>query len=410
MKRFVVYLLLLSLCLVSCAQARPEKEQTNMPADSSDTAHVCTPKTKPVREATCEENGSEALTCTVCGNSQGSPHTTPALGHKYDENGRCARCDTPASEGLSFYESEDGTCVLSGIGTCKDGILHVPGFYNGKPVTRVNANAFENSTRLHTVIFSEGIESTGFGSFMSCSNLRKVVFPNTLKTVGAYSFYESSNLNSVSLGENVEVLSGFSFTDCVSLREIYLGKSLKRLDSNAFTDCPLTSVTLPETLEFIGQAAFMGTNLTSLFLPAATRELAAGALWGLPGTVEVQISEENPAYILRGNCVIQTTDSTLVFASGTPTIPTDSAVTKIGFYALQSLTASEITIPASITSIDASAFLGLDHLTKIHFEDPRGWRQREYNDDTDSLPVDLSDPEANAELMTSVFAPYLSKE
>lgn len=46
------------------------------------------------------------------------------------------------SKGLEFVSNEDGTCTVSGIGTCTDTDIKIPSVYNGEKVTGIGDEAF----------------------------------------------------------------------------------------------------------------------------------------------------------------------------------------------------------------------------------------------------------------------------
>ena len=115
--------------------------------------------------ATCLQPGkTDGSQCSVCGTILVAQETVPALGHDYaetvvppskDQEGYtrhdCIRCgDTyrdnyvPAtgSLGLAYKNNGDGTCTITGIGTCTDEDIIVPGKIDGLTVVGIGDNAF----------------------------------------------------------------------------------------------------------------------------------------------------------------------------------------------------------------------------------------------------------------------------
>ena len=46
------------------------------------------------------------------------------------------------SKGLEFVSNGDGTCTVSGIGTCTNTDIKIPSVYNGEKVTGIGDEAF----------------------------------------------------------------------------------------------------------------------------------------------------------------------------------------------------------------------------------------------------------------------------
>ena len=65
------------------------------------------------------------------------------------------------SEGLKFTSNGDGTCYVSGIGSCTDTVVNIPPTSpEGDTVTSIGVNAFNNKNRiimLNTVIKKKGL-------------------------------------------------------------------------------------------------------------------------------------------------------------------------------------------------------------------------------------------------------------
>ena len=106
--------------------------------------------------------------------------------------------------------------------------------------------------------------------------------------------------------------------------------------ARAFINCSkLTSVTIPETVVSIGEAAFYNSsNLNTITL-----------------------AEGNKYYTIINNCLIEIESKKIIRGFGDFSFPTDGSVTSIGEYAFyRCTTLTNVVIPDSITSIGASAF------------------------------------------------------
>ena len=113
-----------------------------------------------------------------CGKKQSE--SVLSLGHNY-ENGKCTVCDDTLkpSEGLEFTSNNDGTCYVSGIGTCTDTDIVIPTEYNGMRVTEVGSAAFENYSSLTSIKIPNSVTTIGDDAFLYCSRLTSINYNGT---------------------------------------------------------------------------------------------------------------------------------------------------------------------------------------------------------------------------------------
>ena len=136
----------------------------------------------------------------------------------------------------------------------------------------------------------------------------------------------------VVIPEGVEIIGSHSLWN---LNSIEIPYGIKGIEDYAIEDSPhLTSVELPSSLHFIGPLAFSNCdNLT-----------------------RIVVDEGNVTYDSRDNCnaVIETATNKLILACKGTVIP--PSVTSIGNSAFAGRFNEDITIPATVTSIEANAF------------------------------------------------------
>lgn len=128
-----------------------------------------------------------------------------------------------------------------------------------------------------------------------------------------------------------------------------------------FRDCSnLTSITLPDTLEYIGVGAFYGSNLTSITIPDSVTSIGDGAFDNCFNLTSLTLPKKlkNIGDNAFSGCLNLTG----------LTIPGE--VESIGYYAFsycESLTS--ITVPDSVTSIGEYAFTNCKSLTSLTIPD-----------------------------------------
>ncbi len=109
------------------------------------------------------------------------------------------------------------------------------------------------------------------GCFGFAQNLKHITIPEKVQYIDdwafAYSKLETVNISSMQIDD-------YAFAYCENLHEVILNHGLESIYNAAFSVCPaLTEIHLPDTLTYVGQAAFSGTGMTSITIPANVNEI-----------------------------------------------------------------------------------------------------------------------------------------
>jgi len=386
--------------------------------------------------ATCTKTGlTEGKHCSVCGTvtlkqSVIEAYHIPAVWDTVKkptktENGLkrqgCTRCSAilaeeviPAigSQGLEYkVNSDNTTCSVTGIGTCKDTELYIPEYIDGYKVTVVSSNAFSSCDTLVSITIPNSVTHIGNDAFAWCDSLVNVTIPNGVTSIGNDAFYDCDALKGITIPNSVTSIGNYAFYSCDALESITIPSSVTSIGNNAFSSCDtLVSITIPNSVTHIGSYAFawcnslvnvtipngvtsignnafydcdalegitipnsvteIGNNafsycpaLNSVTIPDSVTELGDNPFVTLPIS-KISVSKANPFYKKEGNCIIETQTGRLVAGDETSVIP--SSVTSIGNYAFYSCDALEsITIPSSVTHIGNYAFGWCDSIVSI---------------------------------------------
>lgn len=105
--------------------------------------------------------------------------------------------------------------------------------------------------------------------------------------VGFYCFEANFQLESVTLPETVDIIGEGAFMDCASLSQINIPANLKEVQRGAFVGCTsIPEMTLPATVERVWEEAFTGcTGMSSLTIMNPDLAYESWGLEELPNLV-----------------------------------------------------------------------------------------------------------------------------
>lgn len=109
-----------------------------------------------------------------------------------------------------------------------------------------------------------------WGELLSYSPmLKEVEIPNGVKIISGYAFYNCNNLaSSLTIPNSVEEIGDWAFDGC-PISNLHLGSGLKIIGEGAFCTGTFPSVTLPSGLTTIKSCAFNTSSLKEVSIPAS---------------------------------------------------------------------------------------------------------------------------------------------
>lgn len=253
-------------------------------------------------------------------------------------------------------------------------------------------------TTLKTIEILDGVVSIGYGAFSETVNLSVVKLPNTLLEISDEAFASNEHLESINIPNSVTKIGNYAFWDCPSIRNIsipsnveaigmgafnvnlsaysyengiyYIGDWVSHADADisvaniregtvgiigeAFIDnSSLTSVTIPDTVKFIGDWAFANCYYLEDVKMSKNIEYLGESVFdfcsSLPSTTYnngIYLGvQDNPHFILVSVAISGETEYE---------IHPDTVI--INNYAVDA-DGETITIPANVISVGANAFL-----------------------------------------------------
>lgn len=300
----------------------------------------------------------------------------------------------PKAEAAEIYDiyaykiGSDGTITITCCDGSADGAITIPSKIDGKPVTRIEDNAFNSCKSLTKITIPDSVTSIGDWAFVSCSALTNITIPRSVTSIGYRAFGSCANLTSINVASDNNYYSdknGVLFNKKkTELIQYPSGKpesaytipnSVTSIEDGAFASCySLISITIPNSVTSIGAGAFdQCESLTSINVASDNNFYSDknGVLFNKEKTELIQYpgGKTESAYTVP-NSVISIGDGAFASCYKLISVTIPNSVTSIGedaFFWCCNLTS--ITIPQSVISIGNSAFWECRSLTNITIPD-----------------------------------------
>ncbi len=242
-------------------------------------------------------------------------------------------------------------------------------------VTAIYDSAFSGCSGLKSITFQTGSLLTTIGSyaFDGCTSLNNLSLPDGLETIGNYAFRNNDSLISIEIPDSVTSLGGAAFFGCDSMRTAVIGDGVEAItnvyqyagdnwgtdswQNGAFEGCiSLTSVTIGGSVSSIGQDCFAGSGLTSLSLPDNVLTIGEAAFMNCTSLKTVE----------TGNGLTEIGVYAFKYDTAIESVTIGTNVLTIGNEAFRECDALiTITIPSNVTTLGSAAFFHCDSLKTV---------------------------------------------
>lgn len=235
------------------------------------------------------------------------------------------------------------------------------------------------------------VDISAMDSGLACNELyvggkkvTELVIPDGVTEIKGGTFLCNS-ITSVTIPESVTKIGQAAFYGCEVLESVEIPGNVKEIGTYAFAACPaLTSVTIHDGVTTIGRFAFKGCQeLANVVIPDSVTQIGESAFEGCWALTSVKL----PSNLIRIN------DATFADCRGLKSVSIPASVEKIGYRAFSACILLEnveitdgvikigeeafehctslksITIPGTVKEIDDNAFLNCGSLTTVVLED-----------------------------------------
>ena len=188
-------------------------------------------------------------------------------------------------------ELEDGTEGVVGYSVKKNGAeelpesLNIPAEYQGKPVTAIDENAFEG-TALKNVCIPSSVKTVGDSAFANCLSLEKV-------------FFYSGKVGCKVIGDS-------AFANCAALTELTMPKTLEKIGDYAFNFCGIKSIEIPRPVEEIGAYAFaFCSSLERVEIAVKLKTVGENAFAQCADNMVMIVAKSNPYFYAENGVLVR---------------------------------------------------------------------------------------------------------
>ena len=337
---------------------------------------------KAAQAVSCEAIGWNAYElCGECGYTDYAE--IPATGHKY-EKGLCDYCGGAyGHKTLSFTSNRNGTCYVSGIGTCTETDIIIPKKSpSGDLVTAIGDNAFTGSDTVVSITIPDSVTQISAMGLEGCDALETIII-NEYNTKFVFEkdclidkdtktlVYAMKDAK-IPTDDSVAIIGAYAFSSHDSIVELVIPANIQSIEAYAFRECDeITSVTLGENVSTLGQGAFYGCDkLDSIVVSKSVTEMGDDAFLNCSALEKVYISDlaswckiefaqndANPVYLAHSLYLNEHLLTEPIFSSD---------IEAIGSYSFVGCTSLEmIVIPSTVTSVGYYAFAECGELDYI---------------------------------------------
>lgn len=160
-----------------------------------------------------------------------------------------------------------------------DTVVVIPPTISSWPVTKIGEDAFQDNTTITSVTIPDSVTEIGANAFAGCTNLTSVTYggdwrnltiqsgnPAVEDAVNAQLFDFEFILNNTAVIVNNYKCKGTAAD--VTIPSCYKGKPVTAINNAAFPNSAVTSVTIPDSITSIPDAAFVNcSQLTNISIP-----------------------------------------------------------------------------------------------------------------------------------------------
>lgn len=269
-------------------------------------------------------------------------------------------------------------------------------------LTLIGTSAFAESV-IEEVFCYNQLEKIDDLAFSECINLRTITFSENLQTIGTSAFYSCTALTSLDFPASLRYLYSSAFENCTGVTVVSFAPNcqLKLLPQKVFHNCPITEIVIPAKVASISLTALFATSLERvdfepgseltlmdryfpmslrwIKIPASVTEITSKAFSyskgdkiqaGSQGEISYSIPQSSPYYQIETVVFEPGSHLNVIRGGGLTSIYiNESQYGSLPYGAFAGCKNMQtITIPASVSVLEAGCFAYCENLSNVVFE------------------------------------------
>lgn len=289
--------------------------------------------------------------------------------------------------GIAYKVVDEQTVI---VGACDsidassvhmDSILVIPSsvVLNRKEykVSGIEKEAYAKCCWIKHVVICEGVEEIQDAAFEACANLADIEIPSSIKVLGTNVFSFCLNLSSIRVNKNNArydsrgncnaIIQKSDNTLIYGCKDTKIPSSVKRIKEFAFHGSMIKAIEIPEGVKAISEYAFCECPfLEQVRVSSTVESIGVSAFYYCGNINSIIVDDRNKTFDSRNCCnaIIDKDSERLILGCSSTVIP--AGVSEIGESAfLGSTNLQSIDIPEGITTIHDCAFFRCSALKRV---------------------------------------------
>ena len=131
------------------------------------------------------------------------------------------------------YDEYTDYVIVTGIADAPDHI-RIPKILGEKEVKAIGKDAFRDMGWVQSITIPDSVSEIGEGAFYGAISAESILLSENLYEIGSSAFYGCRNVKNVRLPLGLKIIGGFAFADCVKLEGISIPKGVTSVGGGAF--------------------------------------------------------------------------------------------------------------------------------------------------------------------------------